>query len=366
MATNEDVNPLHHIDAIERGKSKKKPAKPSTATQMALILERMDKQADQTERLISLMDVARVQTPATPRSNAHKVVESSVFISPGSGGHHAKKKVYGSRIKKSSPKNGVRARAARSINKSDILWSSSSSGSESPDTNAQVKTALGMLNTRFSKHRGNVNKKDDRVNRYRPFMYLEKERQREILRGSHPDELNVNQHLAGLCAMAAEELEPSHPAAGIVGHIAQLLDDIEFMPWHCVRAFSNTVIHNVARQKWWWGQDRCIEQCRTNQYMRYKVISDPQWSVPCPLYNRGRCAYEDSHNVGEVYMKHICGFCVNYGQDSIHTSRACYNKKKQGGQGPQGASGYFDRRESRGIKNQSANKSDRSDEAQKN
>lgn len=326
----------------------------------------MDKQADQTDRLIALMDSAslRAQTPARPVGTPHKVVESSIIHSPGSGGQHAKK-VYGSRIKKTSPKNGVRTRARHSTMQSDIMWSSSSSGSDSPGTQAQVKSALGMLNTRFSKHRGNVNRKDDRINRYRPFMYLDKERQRDIIRTSHPDELTINQHLSGLCAMAIEEMEPSHPAAGIVAHIAQLLDDIEFMNWNSVRAFSNTVINNVAKQRWWWGQDRCIEQCRTNQYMRYRSGSEPQWSVPCPMYNRGRCNHDDSHNVGEVYMKHVCGFCVNYGQDSSHTSRAC-NKKKQGGQGPQGATGYHDRREARGSKGYQANKSDRSDEAAKN
>lgn len=366
MATNEDDNPLHHIDAIERGKSKKKQGKPTAVTQMATLLERMDKQADQTERILSLMDAARHQNPATPCAASHKVVESSVLYSPGSGGHHAKKKVYGSRIKRTSPKNGIRAHARRSVAQSDILWSSSSSGSDSPDTKAQVKSAIGMLNTRFSKHRGNSNKKDDRVNRYRPFMYLDKERQREIIRGSHPVELTVNQHLGGLCAMAIEELEPSHPAAGIVAHIAQILDDIEFMPWNCVRAFSNTVINNVARQKWWWGQDRCIEQCRTNQYMRHKITNEPYWSVPCPMYNRGRCAYDDSHNVGEVYMKHVYGFCVNYGQESGHTSRTCYNKKKQGGQGTQGMTGNYHRRDARGVKAYSANKADGSDEYAKN
>lgn len=138
------------------------------------------------------------------------------------------------------------------------------------------------------------------------------------------------------------------------------------MPWSSIRAFSNTVINKIARQKWWWGQERCIEQCRTNQYMRYKMSNDPYWSVPCPLYNRGRCGYDDLHNVGEVHMKHVCGFCVNYGQDSAHTSRACYNKKKQGGQSAQNTGGYRDRHESRATKPYSMNRGDRSDEAAKN
>lgn len=108
MATNEDDNPLHHIDVIERLKGKTKQTKPSAATQMATLLEQMDKQADQMDRLISFMGSARDQTPATPRATYQKVVESSVLHSPGPGGHRKKKKVYGSRVKRTSPKNGGR------------------------------------------------------------------------------------------------------------------------------------------------------------------------------------------------------------------------------------------------------------------
>lgn len=71
-----------------------------------------------------------------------------------------------------------------SVVHSDILWSSSSSDSDSPGIQAQVKKAMGMLDTKFSKHQGNGNKKDDRVYRYHPFMYLNKERQREIVEWS--------------------------------------------------------------------------------------------------------------------------------------------------------------------------------------
>lgn len=365
MESGSDINPIENIELIEPAaqKKKKKPRNPSMALQMGTLIDRLDQQAARTDRLIDAIDARMHRTPPEPTTKPHKVVEHSLTCSPGSGGQRSKKKiVYGSRAKKRSPRTGTKPRNRNSTFQSDIVWSQSSSDSESNSTQAQVQAAMGMLNPRFTKHTGNTGKHDERVQRYRPFAYLDRERQRDIVRHSHPDELTLNQHLGGLCAMATEELDPNNPAMGIVQHIAQLLEDIEFIPWQNVRAFSNTVITNIAKSRWWWGQDTRIEQCRTNQYMRYKVSEEPQWSVPCPAYNKGRCNYEHSHSIGEVYMKHFCAYCSVFAQESSHTSRAC-NKKKFGNQLGQASTSY-DRREPR--QSRAYNKGDRPEDQPKN
>lgn len=348
MASATDVNPIQNIELIEpvSEKQKKKEKAQDMAAQVAALVDRMDRQAARTDRLIDLMDTRLDRAPPKQHAPPHKVVETSLNSPPGSGGRFNKKKVCGSRLKKHSPKGRVKGRARHSTTQSEIVWSASSSDSDSYSTQAQVRTALDMLNPRFTKHRGNIAKQDERVQRYRPFAYLDRERQRSIARHSHPDELNLNQHLGGLCAMALEELDPSNPATGIIQHIGQILEDIEFIPWCNVRAFSNTVISNVAKNRWWWAQDRRIEQCRTNQYMRYKANDEPQWSVPCPAYNKGRCNHNEPHCVGEVYMKHVCAFCNNFAQENGHPSRSC-NRKKYNNATGQGASSNPDRKEYR-------------------
>lgn len=134
-----------------------------------------------------------------------------------------------------------------------------------------------MLSSRFTKHRGNMLKQDDRVQKYRPFMYLDRERQREILKYGHPDELTINQHLGGLCGMAMDEIEESSQVYGIIYHISQILEDVEFMPWNNICAFSNTVIPTSPKTDGGW--DRIEELISVGQINI--------WGVSCPRNRNG-------------------------------------------------------------------------------
>lgn len=138
---------------------------------------------------------------------------------------------------------------------------------------------------------------------------------------------NRTQHLSGLCGMALEKCDESTSTHAIVTHIAQLLEDQSYMQWASVRAFSNTVIAKIARGRWRWADERMIERCRTNIYMRYRNNDEPTWAVPCPRFNKGRCNSQETHNVGEVIMHHICAGCAVNGYENNHTLRACKWRK---------------------------------------
>lgn len=81
------------------------------------------------------------------------------------------------------------------------------SSSESSDIKEQVTQAIRMLEPRFHKHTGKLGRYDDSVVLYRLFAFLERERQRARVKHGHPEELSLNDHLSGLCAMALEDID---------------------------------------------------------------------------------------------------------------------------------------------------------------
>lgn len=207
-----------------------------------------------------------------------------------------------------------------------------SSSSGQSDVDAQVDRALHLMEPRFSRYKGK-HREADNVIQYRPFAYLEREKQREIMKVGHPEELTFLQHVTGLCAMAADYLDDMSQGHGILTHVMQIIDDYDHVIWINIRAFSNTVVANVACVKWAWYDHNLIEGCRSNHYMRCAQQEDNSWSVPCPRYNRGRCDEQDTHTVGEVQMRHVCSHCALNGYDNQHTLRAC-NRRKTGSTGP--------------------------------
>lgn len=127
--------------------------------------------------------------------------------------------------------------------------------------------------------------------------------------------------------MALEKFDVRWDTYAIITHIAQILEDQSYMQWVSVRAFSNTVIAKIARGRWEWADDHMIERCRTNMYMPCRNSEESTWSVPCPKYNKGRCSSQETHNVGEVTMRHICAGCAVNGYENSHTLRACKLRK---------------------------------------
>lgn len=89
--------------------------------------------------------------------------------------------------------------------------------------------------------------------------------------------------------MAKDQCDEFSSVYAILSHVIQLLEHHTYMHWLRVRAFSNTVVSNIARGNWKWVDDKMIERCRNNIYMRSRSSEESTWSVPCPRYNRGRC-----------------------------------------------------------------------------
>lgn len=343
------VDTADEVEYDERKKSARRksnaPKNPTLHIQMSTLMEKSDRQAARIDELFKLMR----QPPPRSSPGRHGSTRGDGVSSPPRD-KQAKRHVSGSYYKRRSPKNGypVPRRTSRAPSRYDDGDSPPSSTSSNSDTESQVRRAIDMLEPRFSKYKGKRSHRDDRLCSYRPFAYLEREQQRAIIKSGHPEELTVAQHLSGLCGMALEKCDAKGDTYAIVAHIAQILEDQSYMQWENVRAFSNTVIAQIARGRWEWADDRLIERCRTNMYMRCRQNEEPTWAVPCPKFNKGRCNSQESHNVGEVTMRHICAGCAVNGYENNHTLRAC--KWRKGGNINQKKESADDRRENRAYR----------------
>lgn len=344
-------------DAKKKGKGKTSQTpktsqttkNPTLHSQLATLLDRMDKQAARTDELFSIVKPRSSWSPEKRHDRRRSGENYSPTHRRRSRNHH----VPSSHHKKRSPKNGrasCGARRSRATSRHMEYSSPGSSNSSYSDIEGQVRCALDMMEPRFKKHKGKVHDSGDSVKCYRPFAYLEREQQREILKHGHPEELTFNQHVTGLCAMAIELTDERTKAYGILTHLAQVMDDYSFVPWQQTRAFSNTVVANIARGKWSWNDDRLIEKCRSNHYMRRRTHEESCWSVPCPRYNKGRCEEHDTHQIGEVTMRHVCSHCAVNGYDNPHTLRACNRRKGAYSSSQQNRSNNEEKRDSRSAK----------------
>lgn len=333
--------PPEAVVEIEGDGKKKTPKKrnpsaknPTMQAQVTMILDRLAEQAERTDELFTIVcPEGKSRTPtrdSRPRDEALHLA--------GRRTQRGSRHVTASHYKKRSPKDGRTHRRRpsprqpyRHSSRRHELSSMESSSSGQSDVDAQVDRALYLMEPRFSHYKGK-HRETDNVVRYRPFAYLEREKQREIMKVGHPEELTFLQHVTGLCAMAADYLDDMSQGHGILTHVMQIIDDYEHIRWSNIRAFSNTVVANVARGKWAWYDHSFIERCRSNHYMRRTQQDDSTWSVPCPRYNRGRCDEQDTHVVGEVIMRHVCSHCALNGYDNQHTLRAC-NRRKTGSGG---------------------------------
>lgn len=227
-----------------------------------------------------------------------------------------------SQYKKRNPKDGRSSRPEdfSAVSRRTYTSSSSSSNASLSDVESQAKWALDLLEPRLPRQKGRDC--DDIVRSYHPFAFLESEEQRKIVKSGHPEELTFVQHLTGLSAMALDQADKTSDVHGILSHISQILHDYAYMNWASVRGFSNTFLCNIAKKKWSWHDNKFIDRCRQNHYMRTRANEEPAWSVPCPRKNHGRCDEQNTHTVGEVTMWHVCSHCSKNGFENPHTLRA--------------------------------------------
>lgn len=354
------------IEDKTKKSAKKKPQVPRQPTlqaQMTALMERMDRHVQRTDQIYSIVRPSAPSTPDRPdwpsrsRDSPPRTRET----------HRHRRPVHGSHYKRTSPRSGHsrRYRAPRKPSAHEYSSSSRSSDSSPADSDTQVRRAMEMLEPRFHRYKGKSRSRDDKVIRYRPFAYLDREAQRAILKSGHPEELTLTQHLMGLCAMAQDQCDELGNAHAILSHINQILDDQTYMHWSKVRAFSNTVVSSIARGNWKWVDDKLIERCRNNIYMRTRHSEESGWSVPCPRYNRGRCESQDTHSVGEVEMRHVCMYCASSGFENTHTLRAC-NWKKGKTSNTQQRGNHDEKREGKPQRYHGASRNDHPADASKN
>lgn len=261
----------------EQATQRRKKKAPPLHTQVAALVQSVAKQTSRTDQLLELLRPQALAQAATPvRVQSTEKVVTNLSNKPHRGGRRTRR-VSGSCIKRRSPKNGRGSGYARASSSATYTDESVCRSSDS-DIEAQVQTAMGMMEPKFRHYKGKQLSRDDYIKRNRPFFFLGREQQRNILRKGHPEELSFVQHISGLIAMALDIMDNSHEAYGIINHVGQLLDDSGFVNWETSRAFSNSVVLNVAKGKWSWCSERAIESCRTNFYMRARPCDDTAWS----------------------------------------------------------------------------------------
>lgn len=246
----------------EEGKKRAKKKTITIQSQLEQIMDRMERQSARTDELYYMMRPSPLPTPARPLHQEKVVDDISVFSTRSTRRHP----VQGSHVKKRSPKSGPSRTYAlsRAGSRDDSPTVSGSSTQSDSDVEAQIKQAKTLLEPRFDRYKGKCDKKDYKPTAYHPFSYLDRERQRDITKNGHPEELSFNEHLLGLCNMAVERAREGSDVHGILTHVIQILEDSGYISWPCIRIFSNTVISNIGRTRWHWDSDRSIEKCRNN------------------------------------------------------------------------------------------------------
>lgn len=147
----EGENPLENIQLPEQtGDEKKKGKKkgPTLTTQVKMILGRLEQQAQRTDKLYHLI--------RKPKDSPEKEGQHDKVVGPSFNYSHsppARKHVVGSRVKRTSPRNGRSRKryVSKSSCQSEINISScSSSPSDGDEVGTQVRRAVEMLNPRFT------------------------------------------------------------------------------------------------------------------------------------------------------------------------------------------------------------------------
>lgn len=362
-------SPSALIDEILDGDDKKKKGPPRKRTQsaknptiqsqLAELMSKLDQQAARTDELYTLVRPAPQTTPRRRHDQPYTVRRHTPIMNS----RRPTRPVVGSHYKRRSPKEGRRiySRTSRDTSYRPRHSPAESSFSSASDVEAQVGQALDMMEPRFATHKGKPRYSDDSIQSYRPFAFLEREKQRENIRHGHPKELTFVQHVTGLCTMALEYIDDRCKTYWVLQHVIQILEDHEYIQWQQTRAFSNTVISNIARGRWAWDDEKLIERCRSNNYMRRRTQEESAWIVPCPRFNKGRCDEQDSHYVGQVHMRHMCTHCAMNGYENPHTLRACSHRKGTASASSQYKGNEEEKRDYRGSKSHSTHRHDASD-----
>lgn len=162
----------------------------------------------------------------------------------------------------------------------------------------------------------------------RPFAYLERETQRNIVKeGGHPEELPLILHIEGLVAMVLNACV-DQKTRGLANHLLQVVRDVQVHSWSKIRKWSNEVVLHTAMKKWSWADLDRITQARNSQYLVPNSNVENQDVAPCYKFNKGECRYENDHCGLDSMLIHVCAFCFAIdGALDRHPSRGCSKKR---------------------------------------
>lgn len=208
---------------------------------------------------------------------------------------------------------------------------------------SEIQDAQSQLKAKFTKNPGRprtAKQIEKQVNLKRPYAYLGREKQRDLVRqGVHPEELDILNHIEGLTAMAGD-ISTNDRAKGILVHIHQTIQDCQVHSWPRVRSWSNKVLFKIATESWEWDSTTEIMQERNSMYVVPYTASETEHTYPCYSYNKGDCKHEAGHFSGGTNLVHICAFCFSLdGSRECHPSRSCGRRRS--------SSNYFRARDDR-------------------
>lgn len=250
--------------------------------------------------------------------------------------------------------NKGRKRGRGTVDKRVCDDTETSSQSDSDDSQSDgesvvrrdISEANALLQARFTKTTGK-HKSAKRIERDirsgRPFAFLDREVQRQLVKDNcHPEELTLIHHVEGLVGMvSARCADPK--LKGMINHVHQILIDCQVHYWPKIRKWSNETLVKTATQEWEWLDNDNITQARNSNYM-IQSLQDTEDMIPCPAFNRGQCASENSHFSTLGMLAHVCAFC--YALEGIkdhHQAKSCGKRRS--------SSNYFRHKDEGGQQN---------------
>lgn len=144
-----------------------------------------------------------------------------------------------------------------------------------------------------------------------------------------PDDLSLPDFIQGFTKLILTHSIQNRTVKSMIMHLSQVGEDTALYGWPPIREWSNTVLHDIAANRYSWKDSRHIESERNRAAIHAGAtrVSESEFNV-CPLYNQGKCLPSSSH--GHLNI-HACAFCwLSWGVENIHPISIC--KKRLGSQ----------------------------------
>lgn len=155
-----------------------------------------------------------------------------------------------------------------------------------------------------------------------PRHLLDLRAQRRVKSLESQDDLSFPDFIQGFSKLILTHPIQNRTVKAMITHLAQVGEDVATYDWPQIREWSNTILYDIAAQRYTWRDTRVIEAERNRAAIHAGATkaSQSDFNV-CPLYNRGKCLHDSSH--GHMHI-HACAFCwLSWGVENAHPISIC-------------------------------------------